>query len=267
MHTRVILIAGAVGVAVVVLLVTLLAGPEAPQREGPVRTLGAIEPPAGPGTLPKLDGRGQRGTMRDGGTTPTGGTEHGRWLEQRGERFTVLEWSRITPLPDGVSDVVAPSLRDHFTPQRVLTMTADEGTVYAPENQPRRGEMRGNVVLTLYETNEDRPVDLRGTADIVVRVMLDAANFDLELGQVDSASVVRLTGPTVDFRGQGLSPNRTRHWAMGARRSPRRFTGCRWRCFRGRFRGFRGGCLGECFQRSAAGKCSDGRGGPGGDPR
>ena len=116
--------------------------------------------------------------------------------------------NRVVPKPQGVIDVIETTAQIHLAPGRELTIVADEGTVVAPDNHPREGEMRGNVVVTLYETPDGSPVDFDTDQHVVIRMYFDdPVQFDLELQQIDSAGKLFMTGPQVQFRGQGLSLN------------------------------------------------------------
>lgn len=111
----------------------------------------------------------------------------------------------LEPRPQGVIDAKSPICRMHLTPSRVLEIRAIEGTFVAPDRQPRNGEFRGRVVLTLFDGPADRPVRLdRETGDIAMRVFLEDAKFDIELGQIESEGDVHLTTPRIDFTGKGL---------------------------------------------------------------
>src|SRR5699024_3838813 len=61
--------------------------------------------------------------------------------------------------------------------------------------------------------DDERPVDLKSTADIAARIYLHEATFDMELGQLSSPDEIYLTGPQVAFRGTGLRVdlNRIKH--------------------------------------------------------
>jgi hypothetical protein len=123
-------------------------------------------------------------------------------------RLWRLRSDSVTPQPQGVSDTVNPSLEVHLTPQRVLQIRADRGSFIAPDNQPRSGEFQDNVRLTLFETElPDRPRLADDSPDIALRMYLDQASFDQEIGQIESSSVVHLTGPSLDFLGRGLRLN------------------------------------------------------------
>ena len=192
------MIGGAVAVAAVVLLVTLLAGPSAaPRRQQQVTPPGEADLPTGTGAPVKdLEH-----------ALPVLGSSYGEYAFQEGDRWTYLQFAEVTPLPDGVIDVIQPRALTHLSASRVLEMTADEATFVAPDNQPRQGDFRDNVVLTLYESQDGSPVDLESRRDVRMIVYLEQASFDLELGQVDSPGPVHLTGRNVDFRGRGLSLN------------------------------------------------------------
>lgn len=206
MPKRAFLIGGAVAASAALLLFTLLAGPETAS--------GPAERPSDPGLadLPTDDLPDAPVVDPDAARAiPVGRGDVGEYAFNREGRVTILQWASITPKPEGVSDVVAPQARTFFSPSRVLQMTAREGTVVAPDNEPRKGNLRGDVVLTLYERPDGKPIDFDDEAAlakfVTMKVYLDDAAFDLELGQVDSPGPVHLTGPQVDFRGTGLSLN------------------------------------------------------------
>ena len=116
--------------------------------------------------------------------------------------------NRVVPKPQGVIDVIDTTAQIHLAAGRELTIVADEGTIVAPDNHPREGEMRGNVIVTLYETPDGSPVDFDSEQHVVMRTYFDdPVQFDLELQQIDSAGPIFMTGPQVQFRGRGLSLN------------------------------------------------------------
>lgn len=116
--------------------------------------------------------------------------------------------NRVVPKPQGVIDVLKTTAQIHLAAGRELTIVADEGTIVAPDNHPREGEMRGNVVVTLYETPDGSPVDFDSDRHVVIRMYFeDPVQFDLELQQIDSEGGLFMTGPQVQFRGRGLSLN------------------------------------------------------------
>lgn len=115
---------------------------------------------------------------------------------------------RIIPRTEGEIDAIDTSIRIHFAPGRELTIDADEGTIVAPDQHPQEGQMRGNVVVTLYETPDGSEVDFKSDQHVVIRMYFDdPVDFDLELQQIDSAGPIFMTGPQVQFRGRGLSLN------------------------------------------------------------
>jgi hypothetical protein len=131
-------------------------------------------------------------------------SRQGRMLRVTEDRRTLLTYDDIDPKPQGVFDVTRPDARIFFSPQRVMTIEADQGTIVAPGNQPREGDFQGHVIVTLYRSEDGQPVSLKGLGDIAVRVYLERAQFDLELGRLHSDGPVHLTGRTVDFRGREL---------------------------------------------------------------
>ncbi len=116
--------------------------------------------------------------------------------------------NRVVPRPQGVIDVIETTAQIHLAAGRELTIVADEGTIVAPDNHPREGQMRGNVVVTLFETPDGSPVDFDSDRHVVIRTYFDdPVQFDLELQQIDSEGAIFMTGPQVQFRGRGLSLN------------------------------------------------------------
>jgi lipopolysaccharide export system protein LptA len=201
MRQRVLLVGFACLLAVVVLGLTLLTNETGSKRHTEVNP---STNPASP--LPGFDPT--RATSRiNRSFNPVSDAKEYRFerLNRRGQLLQVFGQS-LTPLPQGVSSVVKPMARLHSTPTRVLEIRADRGTFVAPENQPRSGEFSDNVVLTLFEGPKNRALDFsEESKDIKLRVYLQDARFDLELGQVDSNGPVHLTTERADFRGTGLS--------------------------------------------------------------
>lgn len=116
--------------------------------------------------------------------------------------------NRIVPRTEGEIDVIDTSIRIHFAPGRELTIDADEGTIVAPDQHPQEGQMRGNVIVTLFETPDGSDVDFDSDQHVVIRMYFDEpVDFDLELQQIDSAGPLFMTGPQVQYRGRGLSMN------------------------------------------------------------
>lgn len=190
MQTRIVIVAGSVVLALLVLVAAYLLDPLANRPSGQ---------PGGGGAPPTAAETGGDGALGPG--------QQGRLERREAGRRTILTWATLDPQPEGRARVTDPSARIEFSPQRVMTIEADRGRIYAPNNQPREGHFKGQVEVTLYRTRQDRPVSLTGTDDVVMRVYLKEADFDLELGQLDSAGPVHVTGPRVDFRGRGLTMN------------------------------------------------------------
>jgi len=198
MGKRIAIVGLAVAAAAALLAVTLLLGPAGPGQEQPP---GAIHPDdLPPGVNP------DDLTPANTGPLPTHGTAgEGRITRVEDDRVTMLTWQTIEPAEAGVYEVGAPTATVEFSPQRVLTVTAEEATIIAPDGAFRRGEFRRDVVVTLYDA-EGPEADLQSTRDIQVRVYLDDdAAFDLELGQITSTGPLHLTSRVADFKGRGLS--------------------------------------------------------------
>ncbi len=125
-------------------------------------------------------------------------TRKGNLIQILGETFD--------PLPQGRAKVSKPLARIHFSAGRLMEIRADAGTVYAPGNQPRSGDLRGNVIITYFDAPDGQPLDLNpASPHVAMRLFLEDARFDLELGQVDSDNSVHVTAPTFDFHGKGVT--------------------------------------------------------------
>lgn len=142
--------------------------------------------------------------------SPTGQARKYRFnsVNSRGQ-LVELFGDLLTPQPHGVTQVTMPGIRVHFAPRRMLEMLAERGQIVAPDEQPRSGQFDGSVVLTLYQRGGGEapgaPVDRPAEAsDIVLRLFLQDAAFDLDLGRIDTDKPIHLTGPRLDFRGVGL---------------------------------------------------------------
>lgn len=195
MKSRVLLIGSAVVVALLVLVIALVAGPERAATDAP-------SPDAPPDVAPTFD---PDDALQEG-AAPTQAFEDVRrgYTVMQDERYTVMSWERLSHESQFVSEVEQPRARVYFDESRVLEIRADEGSLVAPENKPQSGDLRDNVVITLFEAS-GRPANLETDEDVQLRVYLNEAAFDLELGHVASEGPVQVTGPRVDFRGRGLS--------------------------------------------------------------
>ncbi|MEZ6193521.1 MAG: hypothetical protein R3C45_19805 [Phycisphaerales bacterium] len=192
MPNKVLMIGGSVCVAVVLLLLAVLAGgpgqrhddtPDVP--ENPDLFLGG---PEGGDQLPLGEAEGLVYEIKESGI--------------------LFFANRVVPKPQGAIDVIETTIQVHLAPGRELTIDADEGTIIAPDNHPREGEMRGHVIVTLYETPDGSEVDMHTDRDVIMRIFFDdPVRFDLELQQIDSEGPIFMTGPQVQFHGRGLSLN------------------------------------------------------------
>ena len=194
MPNKILTIGAAVGVSALVLLLTVIVGgPGAGGRD---------ETPTVPENPDIFIGGAPGGELPIGEAGPSG---YEFW---ENDRRTRVNWTRLIPLPDGVADLVDPVAHISLGPGRELTIRGDEATVVAPDNHPREGQMRGHVVVTLYETPDGSPVRFTSDRDVVLRSYFDEpVQFDLELQQIDSEGPIFMTGPQVQFLGQGLSLN------------------------------------------------------------
>lgn len=196
MVERVVVIGSAVALAVLVLALTLLSDPSEPVTarrtiDEPVRVdlMPGFDPDRPSG---RIDPRGQAKKYRISS------------LNNRGQLIELFGDS-LVPLPEGVTKVDAPGARVHLSDQRVLQIRAQKGTVIAPDNQLRSGQFDGDVVVTMFETAPEQAIDYSdGSDDAKLHLFLKDARFDLELGRIESDREVHMTGPAVEFHGEGL---------------------------------------------------------------
>lgn len=137
-------------------------------------------------------------------TTPGTG-DGGRYVFQDSDRTTFLAYKRFDARPLGVIDITEPTADIVFSPSRVVSIRADRATIVAPENQLRSGAFQGNVVVTLHQADAGQVVDPRAEDHVQLRVHLEEADFDIELGSLESTGDIRLVGQRVAFEGAGLS--------------------------------------------------------------
>ncbi len=194
MPNKVLMIGGAGCIAVLLLLLAIvLGGPGAADKDAPV---GPVDDQV---YLPEHSGDER---------LPVGEVEG--IVYQVKESGVLLYADRVVPRrePAGVIDVLQTTIRIKLAPGREMTIDADEGTIVAPDMHPQEGQLRGNVVITLYEAAEGVEVDTRSDRDVVIRMFFEEpVEFDLELQQIDSEGPLFLTGPQVEFHGRGLSMN------------------------------------------------------------
>lgn len=214
MPKRVLLIVIAVVVAAGILVATLLApAPETDGGDGPV----------------VIDPEDVNTAIDVTGDAPTRGipievVDRGEFTRVEDDKVVRVTWARATPLPQGRSAVERPRAVILFESGRVLEVTADRGEFVAPDNQPTSGLFRGNVVITLRDTDPAEPVDFADESTVEARVFIEdgdgtgegsdagegavgEARFDLVLNQIESPDRVHLTGPRVEFFGGGLELN------------------------------------------------------------
>ncbi|MCE9589784.1 MAG: hypothetical protein K8S99_04600 [Planctomycetes bacterium] len=201
MLKRFVVIGSATALAALVLFLTMLAEPTQPGGAGAGG--GKLTPQDTPPPVPHI-GHGENGSPLQRPFANVNQYRYSR-VNKQGQLIQVFG-KTLTPKPQGVSEVELPGARIHLTPSRVIEIRAERGTFVAPDNQPRNGDFKGRVVLTLFEGPADRAVDLTpNSPDVAMRVFLLDAKFDMELGQIESRGPVHLTGPRIDFRGRDLT--------------------------------------------------------------
>ncbi len=191
----------AVALAGAVLALTLLLGGGGPAKRANDPGL-RYDPAHAPTAFPEQAGGL---TTRTATLNSAGGYVYER-VNERGQVMRVFG-ETFEPKAQFVSKIGKPGAEIFLTPRRVIRVTADQGSIYAPENQPQSGQLEGNVKLVLLEGPADRPVDLlHPTRDVKLRVTFDEpVKFDVGLGQLDSPGRVLLEAAGVSFDGSGLT--------------------------------------------------------------
>lgn len=205
MSRQLVFTAAACALAACVLVATLVFSPSLPTPERTQRPI--LDPNAKfqPGPDPLAN------TNKPGTTiTPSGVVEkyYVRRYNDAKKQLTILSGEKARPRPNGVVDIEQIIAHIHLIPgRRVLEIKGPRGTLVAPDNNPESGTLTGGVVITLYESPEDKLVQL-GTASphASLKLFLDeTVNFNIELGTVESDGPVHLTTQRVDFQGKGLN--------------------------------------------------------------
>jgi lipopolysaccharide export system protein LptA len=163
-------------------------------------------PTLDPSQLPE---RFQTGQVADDDLTSLG-QGIGGWIQRTdpdtGRLIQEFRYATLEPRQQGEFDVTDPEARLYVAPHRVVTLRAKKGVIVAPDNIPQQGAFREDVIVTLYETEKGKQVDLRpGSDDIALTIQLDDATFDTRLGKIDSAGRVLLDSEQARFRGKGLT--------------------------------------------------------------
>lgn len=198
------LVAAACGVSLVLLMAVLLLGPADHSATGggdasqgssasAARPLADIDLPT---AVPNQPGEfeAQVGQLVEGEAV----------FLQQGRR-TVLKYARLEPEADGVLRVDKPRARIIFSPTRVLEVASDTGVLIAPEGQLLEGTFTGNVVTTFYQSKPGQPLDLADLTQIQMRLFLNDAVYDEQLGRLRSDGPVFMTSQSLDATGQGLT--------------------------------------------------------------
>ena len=199
MFKRFVLVFFATALAVMLLFMTMLYDPAESNRTN----RSDVELDSGSGwTLGDKPQKGPPAVLRPG--QGTGDVIFVK--ENRAGQLTVFFGDKVRALPQGMLQIASPRIRIHLRRnERVVQISADEGTVVAPDNQLRSGDLQGAVVITLFECAAGQELDYSRTSPhIRLRMTMPEVQFDLELGQVESSGLVHLTMGGNDFRGRGL---------------------------------------------------------------
>ncbi|MBI1373492.1 MAG: hypothetical protein GC159_12255 [Phycisphaera sp.] len=121
-----------------------------------------------------------------------------------------VSYSEMEPLAEGVFEVKQPRATFFVTPRRVIQLRSDEGRLEAPGNVPQSGTLSGNIVITLFDSQTDKPADLSPESpDRVVTIeVADEATFNTTLGEIHTASDIVVFTPVTEqvrFEGTGLN--------------------------------------------------------------
>ena len=109
--------------------------------------------------------------------------------------------SHVERVDDERLRVTEPHWRIHRDKGQIIEIRADSGEVIAPNDDPRRGDLEGNVEIRLYRGHDS----VSSTGDSEFHIELDNAHFDYDLGQIRSDRDVKVRHGRVQFDGRGLS--------------------------------------------------------------
>ncbi|MEM1165208.1 MAG: hypothetical protein AAGI30_02845 [Planctomycetota bacterium] len=117
-----------------------------------------------------------------------------------------LEWSSLEPLRAGRFDVEAPraflygdGVRAEISAERADLIWPNQST-----EPPESGEMRGGVVVRVYEQTVEPGAEAAG-GDPLVTVETDRMDFETALGELEAEGPIEVRGSGVLFRGRGLT--------------------------------------------------------------
>ena len=208
MHKRYFIVLAAAGVSAAALILAVVFG-------GQTTGVGESTAPRSPGDvdLPTVPDAAPGGPGSPGGaggevsafTRRVGELEKGEVVFKQEGRRTILNYDELRPEADGVLRVTQPRARIIFSPRRMLEVRSQHGTVIAPEGQLLEGTFRGEVVTTFYEAPEGQTLDIDRSDHVLVRLYLDKAHYDDQIGRLVSDGPVFMTSPSVDAAGVGLS--------------------------------------------------------------
>lgn len=132
----------------------------------------------------------------------------GAWIQVADEEGRLAqEYSalRIDPLPDEWIDMDHPQALMYPSSGRVISMTATSGKAHVPSRAMESGELKGNVVIRIFEPLAGGSrVDILETKPSVV-VHAETAEFDNVQGEITSEKIVQVTTDEITFKGEGLS--------------------------------------------------------------
>ena len=187
MNHRLWIMGSATTLAVLILLVTLLAGHSTrPVNESQIIPIDGLAPALTEPTNLRGDVRLERAQKV--------------YVEGRTRKHQLVKFvaDLAEPQSDDVVLVTRPRALIHKRGGQVIEIVAETGRVVAPDDQLRYGHLFGQVLVTFFDVLEDK------TRRVRARIRLQDARFDVALGELTSEHDVVVEGGRFLFEGRGL---------------------------------------------------------------
>ncbi|QDU34643.1 hypothetical protein KS4_27140 [Poriferisphaera corsica] len=126
------------------------------------------------------------------------------------DRIIGFGWDRVNPQDEGWLELIKPVIRINTNPNiapanQIVVVTADQGRILAPQRtQLREAQLRGNVIITVYEVPEGASIDFNSNRDVQIRLTLENIDYNEQLLEATSTRAITVEGPQVLFKGEGL---------------------------------------------------------------
>lgn len=132
---------------------------------------------------------------------------HVQFRNRNGQLITFVG-ERSNPVGEGVVQVERPRLQIQKA-GRVIQIWADSGQIVVTENNDlREGDLVGHVVVSVFHVPSGHVGDIsESSPHLQLRIHVDVAHVDNEMGEVHSDSEVLVTGRDIAFAGRGLFLN------------------------------------------------------------